>query len=312
MTPQDQVVNDDRYTPLYEHGFVGLIETMGSDEAICQAARVSYGTGTKSVSDDRNLIRYLKRHKHTSPFEMAEVKLHLKMPIFVMRQWIRHRTANVNEYSARYSELSNEFYIPAADYIAPQSTTNNQGRAGSLSENDKNLSRELMRESIESSYFTYEMLLNNHPDTPCVVPKGPQGERFFDEDFPGISRELARIPVPVANYTECYWKIDLHNLFHFLALRMDAHAQQEIRDYAQAVYELVKEHFPLSCEAFEDYQFNAKTLSRMDLLALIDMLQGNFVARADHYGMSKREYTEFVDFFKPSAVHSHQTFKTED
>jgi thymidylate synthase (FAD) len=302
MTPQEQVVDDKRYTPLYDHGFVGLIEKMGSDEGICRAARVSYGTGTKSVSDDRNLIRYLKRHKHTSPFEMAEVLLHLKMPIFVMRQWIRHRTANVNEYSARYSELSNEFYVPAPDYIAPQSTTNNQGRAGSLSDEDKQTVICVMNDSIQASYYEYERLLGKHPDD--HLPK-------FSDEFDGISRELARIPVPVANYTECYWKIDLHNLFHFLALRMDSHAQQEIRDYATAVYELVKEHFPLSCEAFEDYQFHARTLSRMDLLALMDMLQGCFVADANHYDMSKREYTEFVDFFKPSAIHSQIVFKTE-
>lgn len=294
MTNQDLVINDERYTALYDHGFVGLIETMGSDEAICQAARVSYGTGTKSVSDDRNLIRYLKRHRHTSPFEMAEVKLHLKMPIFIMRQWIRHRTANVNEYSARYSELSNEFYIPAADYIAPQSTTNNQGRAGSLNDEDKKMVIDLMTVSIEDSYRNYEALLGKHNEE----------DKIFSEDFQGISRELARIPVPVANYTECYWKIDLHNLFHFLGLRMDSHAQQEIRDYATAVYELVKLQYPLACEAFEDYQFYAKTLSRMDLLAIVDMLQGTFVADHNHYGMSKREYTEFVDFFKPNATHS--------
>ena len=295
MTPQEQVINDERYIPLYDHGFVGLIETMGSDEGICQAARVSYGTGTKSVSDDRNLIRYLKRHRHTSPFEMAEVKLHIKMPIFVMRQWIRHRTANVNEYSARYSELSSEFYVPTPDYIAPQSTTNKQGRAGTISDEDKQTVISVMNDSISSSYYEYERLLGKHTDD--HLPK-------FSDEFEGISRELSRIVVPVANYTECYWKIDLHNLFHFLSLRMDSHAQQEIQDYANAVYKLVKKHFPLSCEAFEDYQFNAKTLSRMDIMALRDMLEGVFVADANHYGMSKREYTEFVDSFRPNASHS--------
>ena len=287
MTPQNLVINDDRYTPMYEHGFVGLIETMGSDAAISQAARVSYGTGTKSVSDDRNLIRYLKRLKHTSPFEMAEVKLHIKLPIFIMRQWIRHRTANVNEYSARYSELSNEFYVPSLEYIAPQSTTNNQGRSGEMSDSLKKSASILMRDSLEKSFNDYEILLND----------------ISDDGF-GVSRELSRIVVPVANYTECYWKIDLHNLFHFLALRMDSHAQQEIQDYATAVYELVKVHFPLSCEAFEDYQLHSKTLSRMDLLAIKDMLNGTFVADPKYYGMSKREYTELVDFFGPSAAHS--------
>lgn len=293
MTKQEQVLNDSRYTPIYEHGFVGLIETMGSDQAICDAARVSYGTGTKSVSDDRNLIRYLMRHWHTSPFEMGEVKVHLKMPIFVMRQWVRHRTASLNEYSARYSVLSNEFYVPSPDYIAPQSTANKQGRAGEIQDSDKNNVQFLMQDSIERSYHDYELLLaDGNSDVP------------FSEGFPGVSRELARIVVPVANYTECYWKCDLHNFFHFSRLRMDSHAQREIRDYAVAMYELVKPHFPLAAEAFEDYRFNAKTLSRMDLAAIRDMLNGTFVANHEHYGMSKREYTEFVDFFGTSEEHS--------
>ena len=221
---------------------------------------------------------------NTSPFEMAEVKLHLKMPIFIMRQWVRHRTANLNEYSARYSELSHEFYLPAENYIAPQSTTNNQGRAGTLSTENKLTIIDVMAIAIERSYQEYEALLGKHDDM------------RFSDDFEGVSRELARIVVPVANYTECFWKTDLHNLFHFLNLRMDAHAQQEIQDYANAVYELVKFHFPLSCEAFESYQLNAKTLSEMDQRALGDVLNDSFTDSAKHYGMSQREFAEFKDW----------------
>ena len=293
MTSQELIKNDSRYVPLYTHGFVGLLDTMGSDEEICQAARVSYGTGTKSVSDDRNLIRYLMRHWHTSPFEMAEAKFHLKLPIFVMRQLVRHRTANLNEYSARYSVLSDEFYVPAPDYVAPQSTTNKQGRGGEISDAAKTHVIDVMEQSLQGSYSDYLMLLGESREA-----------EVFGPDYPGLSRELARAVVPVANYTECYWKCDLHNLFHFLRLRMDSHAQREIRDFATTMYELVKPLFPLSAEAFEDYRFFAKTLSRMDLLALTDMLAGTFVPSAEYYGMGKREYTEFVDFFKPTDAHS--------
>jgi thymidylate synthase (FAD) len=306
MTKQEQVINNPNYKPVHNHGFVGLIETMGSDEAIANAARVSYGTGTKSVSDDRNLLRYLMRHKHTSPFEMAEVKFHLKLPIFVMRQLVRHRTANLNEYSGRYSEMSDEFYVPDDDYMAPQSTTNKQGRAGSISDQDKAIVRELIEEANDICYFNYKRLLNEE-----ATSKNYVATNLFDEDYPGLARELARGVLPVSNYTECYWKIDLHNFFHFLRLRLDAHAQREIRDFAQAMYDFAKPYFPLSMEAFEDYVLNSRTLSRMDILALQDMLNGEFVADAAHYGMGKREYTEFVDFFKPSALHSYKLLKTE-
>lgn len=300
MTPQAQVINDSKYTPVHEHGFVGLVDSMGDDEAICEAARTSYGKGTKSVSDDRNLIRYLMRQWHTSPFEMAEVKFHIKLPIFVMRQLVRHRTANLNEYSARYSVLSDEFYIPAMDYIEAQSRTNKQGRGGAISDKDKALIQNLMEDNFNQSYHLYESLLNDDPEHPCVLPD----DQFFSEDFPGMTRELARGVISVNNYTECYWKCDLHNLFHFLRLRLDHHAQREIRDFAQAMYDHVKKLFPLCCEAFEDYRLHAKVLSRMDLLALRDMLAGVFVPDAKHYGMGKREYTEFVDLFRPNERHS--------
>lgn len=293
MTKQELILNDERYVPLHDHGFVGLIDTMGSDEEICEAARVSYGTGTKSVSDDRNLLRYLMRHWHTSPFEMAEAKFHLKLPIFVMRQLVRHRTANLNEYSARYSVLSDEFYIPEPELLAAQSQTNKQGRDGEIAEYDKQAIITLMEDSCAGSYSDYRVLLGEENEDGLMSPL-----------YTGLSRELARIVVPVANYTECYWKCDLHNLFHFLRLRMDSHAQKEIRDFATTMYELVKSKFPMSCEAFEDYRFYAKTLSRMDLLALTDMLAGTFVPDPVFYGMSKREYSEFVDSFKPNEDHS--------
>jgi thymidylate synthase (FAD) len=300
MTKQELVLDNPNYKAIHNHGFVGILETMGSDADIADAARVSYGKGTKSVSDDRNLLRYLMRHKHTSPFEMAEVKFHLKVPIFIMRQLVRHRTANLNEYSGRYSEMSDEFYLPEFDYIAPQSTTNKQGRAGTVEDRDKFIVQDEMQRAYDESYHRYQTLL------------GEEGQDRFSDDFEGISRELARGVLSVANYTECYWKIDLHNFFHFCRLRLDSHAQREIRDFAQAMYDFAKPYFPLSMEAFEDYVLNSRTLSRMDITALQDMLSGEFVEDAAHYGMSKREYTEFVDFFKPSALHSYKRFKTED
>ena len=294
MTNQKEVLQDSRYVTLYEHGFVGLLDTMGSDGDICQAARVSYGAGTKSVSDNRGLIRYLVRHKHTSPLEMAEVKFHIKLPIFVMRQLIRHRTANLNEYSARYSILSNEFYIPDNDAIAPQSSNNKQGRAGDLTDGLKQEVKNLMYKAMESAHGAYQTLLGETPmSTDSSVGM-----------FEGIARELARIVIPVSVYTECYWKCDLHNFFHFARLRMDSHAQKEIRDYANVMYNLVKPYFPFAAEAFEDYILNSRTLSRMDILVLQDMLAGKFVSDPDHYGMSKREYKELVELFVPTEEHS--------
>jgi thymidylate synthase (FAD) len=303
MTKQDQIKNDNRYIPVHEFGFVGLIETMGSDQSICDAARVSYGAGTKSVSDDRNLIRYLMRHKHTSPFEMAEVKFHIKMPIMVMRQLIRHRTANVNEYSGRYSEMSDEFYIPADDYIEAQSKTNKQGREGVITQKDKGIVRLLFQKAYNHVHKIYKRLLGEDNGYFEGVP-------FFDEEFPGIARELARLPLSVANYTECYWKIDLHNFFHMARLRLDKHAQREIRDFAQAMYDLAKPHFPMAFDAFDDYVRFARTLSRMDIVAVRDMLAGTFVPDPNHYGMSKREYTELIEFFGPNEDGSWQRSRT--
>lgn len=284
MTTQEQVSNDPRYKVLHEHGFVGLIGTMGSDSEIADAARVSYGTGTRSVSDDRNLIRYLVRHKHTSPLEMAEVKFHIKLPIFIMRQLVRHRTANLNEYSARYSELSNDFYLPDYEYIAPQSTVNKQGRAGDYPSNVVEHIQEEIFYAYDAAYTGYTQLLAN--------------KAHCDLEYPGLSRELARIVMPVGNYTECYWKCDLHNFFHLCKLRMDKHAQREIIDYATTMYELAKPHFPNAAEAFEDYIFHSKTLSRLDIELLSDLKHGFAPESAQDYGMSKREYEEFLEFWR--------------
>ena len=231
---------------LHEHGFVRFLDIMGDDNSIADAARVSYGEGTRSVSDNRNLIRYLVRNKHTSPLEMVEVKFHLKLPIFIMRQLVRHRTASLNEYSGRYSIMTDECYEPSDDYLQPQSQSNKQGRDGELSDSWKLSYKQKIYEAINKANVAYNFLIGNN------TPHG------------GLSRELARTVLPVSNYTECYWKIDLHNFFHFCRLRMDSHAQQEIRDYAKVMYEMVKPEIPIAAEAFEDYSLYSVSLSRME------------------------------------------------
>ena len=232
---------------IHQLGFVKLLDVMGDDEEVENSARISYGEGTRKVNQTRNLIRYLMRHKHTSPFEMCEVKFHLKLPIFIMRQLVRHRTANLNEYSGRYSVMSNEFYLPEGDYLAKQSTTNSQGR-GEVLEQQGLLQFEFNR-IYDGASMAYQVLLEHD-----------------------LSREVARALLPVANYTECIWKIDLHNFFHFVKLRSDSHAQREIRDYADAMYELVKPNFPLCCEAFEDYVQGATTFSKQEMRVIKELL----------------------------------------
>ena len=232
---------------IHEYGFVRLIDIMGSDEDIADAARVSYGKGTRTASDNRNLIRYLVRHKHTSPLEMVEVKFHLKLPIFIMRQLVRHRTASLNEYSGRYSIMSDDFYEPSDDYIQPQSQINKQGRGGELSEVWKQSYKQRIHEITAKAKYAYKFLIGTESTS-----------------HGGLTRELARTVLPVSNYTECYWKIDLHNFFHFCRLRMDSHAQQEIQDYAKVMFEMVKPEVPITTEAFEDYSLNSKSLSRME------------------------------------------------
>ena len=269
---------------IHQLGFVKLLDVMGDDEEVENSARISYGEGTRKVNQTRNLIRYLMRHKHTSPFEMCEVKFHLKLPIFIMRQLVRHRTANLNEYSGRYSVMSDEFYLPEGDYLAKQSTTNSQGR-GEVLEQQGLLQFEFNR-IYDGASMAYQVLLEHD-----------------------LSREVARALLPVANYTECIWKIDLHNFFHFVKLRSDSHAQREIRDYADAMYELVKPNFPLCCEAFEDYIQGATTFSKQEMGVIKELLE-YADTKAALAGMSvkdvgvlesklgKRESQEFLEKLK--------------
>ena len=233
-----------------DHGFVRVIDYMGDDSSIVQAARVSYGKGTKKLNQDKNLINYLLSHRHTTPFEMNEIKFHIKLPIFVARQWIRHRTANVNEYSARYSILDNEFYIPKANDVKPQSQLNNQGREGEIEKDLKKHYLSLIKENAKINFSSYKHLLNVDEDG-----------NTLDEKRPGIARELARMVLPLSSYTQWYWKIDLHNLMHFLALRFDDHAQYEIRVYAKVMLDLVKKWVPLTYDAFIRTRVNSLTLS---------------------------------------------------
>jgi len=259
--------------PVLDHGFVRVIDYMGDDAAIVQAARVSYGKGTKAVQNDEGLIRYLMRHWHSTPFEMCEIKLHVKLPVFVARQWIRHRTANVNEYSARYSILDREFYIPAPEQLAAQSTVNNQGRGAVLDGDEAARVLDMLRGDAMRSYDHYEEMLSQD---------GQQG----------LARELARMNLPANIYTQWYWKVDLHNLFHFLRLRADAHAQYEIRVYADAICEVVKDWVPYAFAAFEDYRMGGVTLSSKAIDCVRRMLSGEEVTQ-ETSGMSKGEWREF-------------------
>ncbi|SDE45461.1 FAD-dependent thymidylate synthase [Limimaricola pyoseonensis] len=269
--------------PVLDHGFVRMVDYMGDDSAICQAARVSYGRGTKSVSNDEGLIRYLMRHWHSTPFEMCELKLHVKLPVFVARQWIRHRTANVNEYSARYSILDREFYIPRAEDLAAQSAQNNQGRGDVLNPEESARVLQWLREDAMRSYDHYEAMISD------TSPEG-EGQQ-------GLARELARMNLPANIYTQWYWKVDLHNLFHFLRLRADAHAQYEIRVYADAICEMVKDWVPMAYRAFEDYRLGGVTLSTMAVECLRRMLVGEEVTQ-ETSGMSAREWREFQGVLK--------------
>src|SRR6201997_3935714 len=244
------------YQPLnvLDHGFVRVIDYMGDDAAIVQAARVSYGRGTRRVSEDAGLIRYLMRHRHSTPFEMCEIKYHVKLPIFVARQWIRHRTANVNEYSARYSILDNEFYLPAAEHLAAQATTNRQGRGAVLEGAAAQRVLDLLRQDAERAYAGYAELLN---EDAAGAP--------LDPARPGLARELARMNLSLGFYTQWYWKTDLHNLMHFLSLRADPHAQYEIRAYAEAMLETLKRWVPMTYAAFLEYRMEGVVISATGL-----------------------------------------------
>lgn len=303
MTLWDDVKNDKDAQKCLDHGFVVLRDHMGSDSTIVESARVSYGKGTKKVSEDRGLIRYLLRHKHTTPFEMVEFRFLVKLPIFVARQWIRHRTANVNEYSGRYSEMSNEFYIPEAADCAPQSSGNKQGREGNLSDKEIEGVQWLIDAANSHSYDTYNALLGKFNNNQIEAPYDIYNEdAWFDDNYPGLARELSRMVLPLNNYTEWYWKIDLHNLFRFLSLRNDPHAQKEIQIYAQAIEELITPYIPLAMEAYNDFIKGSMSLSRMEVKIVKLALQNNglnviqnFDIFAKNSGMSKREIREFKE-----------------
>lgn len=261
--------------PVLDHGLVRVVDYMGDDAAICQAARVSYGKGTKSVQNDEGLIRYLMRHWHSTPFEMCEVKFHVKLPVFVARQWIRHRTANVNEYSGRYSILDREFYIPEPGHLAAQSALNHQGRGEVLEGAEAQRVLDLLREDAMRSYDSYESMLSQ------------DGQK-------GLARELARMNLPANIYTQWYWKVDLHNLLHFLRLRADSHAQYEIRAYADTMCAIAQDWVPAAYGAFRDYRMNAVSLSAQGAETLRRRLAGETVTQ-ENSGMGAREWREFTE-----------------
>lgn len=267
-----------------DHGFIRVVDYMGDDFSVVQAARVSYGRGTKQLSQDRGLIRYLMRHRHTTPFEMCDIKFHIKLPIFVARQWIRHRTASINEYSARYSILAKEFYLPRNEDITPQSKTNKQGRSEEvISEQWSMRVLEILKSDAERCYQHYEEMLNEDSEGHIV-----------NSENVGIARELARINLPLNYYTEWYWKVNLHNLLHFLSLRGSKHAQYEIRAYAKKMIDIVKLWVPYSFEAFEDYVLHSALISKGCLAVVRKMIKGEKVSMEDS-NLSKREWEELME-----------------
>src|SRR5271157_3932659 len=268
--------------PVLDHGFIRVVDYMGDDEAIVQAARVSYGRGTRRTSEDQGLINYLMRHRHTTPFEMCEIKYHVKLPIFVARQWIRHRTANVNEYSGRYSILDNEFYIPAPEHLAAQATTNRQGRGTILEGAAAQHVLDLLREDAERAYRGYVELLN---EDAAGTP--------IDPSRPGLARELARMNLSLNFYTQWYWKTDLHNLMNFLSLRADPHAQYEIRAYAEAMLQTMQRWVPIAYDAFLEYRMNAASIAASGLGVIRRLLAGEAVDQAAS-GLSAREWRELM------------------
>lgn len=261
---------------LLDNGFIKIVDIMGNDNAIVQAARVSYGEGTKTQREDEGLIRYLMKHQHTSPFEMCEIKLHIKLPMFIARQWIRHRTANVNEISARYSILPEEFYIPELENIKPQAKNNKQGRGGEFEEKEANEIQAKILEHSKQSYAFYKELLGD------------------ENEEEGIARELARMSLPVNMYTEWYWKIDLHNLMHFVKLRIHPHAQYEIRVYAEALLEIIKEWCPFVYGAFVEYILGAKTLSKTQIDVIKNAISSG---KLEQSSLSKRDFEELKTIF---------------
>ena len=271
--------------PILDHGFIRVIDYMGDDTSIVQSARVSYGKGTKKVSTDSGLIKYLMRHWHSTPFEMCEIKYHVKLPIFIARQWIRHRTANVNEYSARYSILDKEFYLPTKENLAAQSTNNRQGRGEVISGNQAEKVLGLLKDDAERTYKNYEEMLNERYDGSVI-----------DESKTGLARELARMNLTLNTYTQWYWKTDLLNLMNFLRLRADHHAQYEIRAYADVMLDTLKRWVPITYDAFIDYRVGGTEVSSKGKEVLRKLINGENVS-IDESGLSKREWNELMISF---------------
>ena len=271
--------------PILDHGFIRVIDYMGDDTSIVQAARVSYGKGTKKVSTDSGLIKYLMRHWHSTPFEMCEIKYHVKLPIFIARQWIRHRTANVNEYSARYSILDKEFYLPAVENLAAQSQSNRQGRGDVLTGDQAKKVLDLLKKDAEQTYNNYETMLNERYDGSVI-----------DEKKVGLARELARMNLTLNTYTQWYWKTDLLNLMNFLRLRADHHAQYEIRAYADAMLDTVKKWVPITYDAFMDYRVGGTEVSSKGKKIIQKLISGEEID-AEKSGLSKREWNELMIAF---------------
>ena len=272
--------------PVLDHGFIRVVDYMGDDSSIVQAARVSYGKGTKKVSTDAGLIKYLMRHWHSTPFEMCEIKYHVKLPIFIARQWIRHRTANVNEYSARYSILDKEFYLPAPENLATQSQNNRQGRGDVLEGEQAKQVLEILKKDAEQTYNNYELMLNERYD-----------ESIIDKNQTGLARELARMNLTLNTYTQWYWKTDLLNLMNFLRLRADDHAQYEIRAYADTMLDMLKKWVPITYEAFMDYRVGGTEVSAKGKAVLQKLIKGESVLM-EKSGLSKREWNELMIAFE--------------
>ena len=271
--------------PILDHGFIRVVDYMGDDTSIVQAARVSYGKGTKKVSTDSGLIKYLMRHWHSTPFEMSEIKYHKKLPIFIARQWIRHRTANVIEYSARYSILDKEFYLPGPEHLAAQSQINRQGRGDVLKGDQAKKVLDLLKNDAEQTYKNYEEMLNERYDGTVI-----------EEGKSGLARELARMNLTLNTYTQWYWKTDLLNLMNFLRLRADRHAQYEIRTYADAMLDTVKKWVPITYEAFMDYRVGGTEVSSKGKTVIQKMISGEKIS-IEESGLSKREWNELMNAF---------------
>tara|TARA_A100001011_G_scaffold154093_1_gene162528 strand:+ start:54 stop:1001 length:948 start_codon:yes stop_codon:yes gene_type:complete len=271
--------------PVLDHGFVRVVDYMGDDTSIVQSARVSYGKGTKKVSTDSGLIKYLMRHRHSTPFEMCEIKYHIKLPIFIARQWIRHRTANVNEYSARYSIMDKEFYVPSKENLAAQSTNNRQGRGNLINGTQADNILKILKDDAERNYQHYEEMLNEKFDGSII-----------DENKQGLARELARMNLTLNSYTQWYWKTDLLNLLNFLSLRADSHAQYEIREYANVMMNSVKKWVPTTYDAFIDYRVGGMELSAKGKIVIQKMIKGE-KCDLDSSGLSKREWNELMQSF---------------